>query len=40
MGTILTIFVLLAVIITAILAIRRDRKRNKCAGCHQNCTCK
>jgi len=40
MGTIITLFVLLAVVTTAIIIIRRDRKRNKCAGCSNNCTCK
>jgi len=39
-GTILTLFVLTAVVTAVILVIRGDRKRNKCADCSHNCTCK
>ncbi|MCL2066457.1 MAG: FeoB-associated Cys-rich membrane protein [Treponema sp.] len=37
-GTILTGLVLLGIVSAIILKIRRDRKKNKCAGCSFNCT--
>jgi hypothetical protein len=33
MGTILTALVLLAIVAMIILKMRRDRKKNRCAGC-------
>jgi len=37
LGTILTGLVLLAIVAAAILKIRRDKKKNKCAGCPCGC---
>ena len=37
LGTIITGLVLLAIVAAIILKIRRDRKKNKCAGCSCGC---
>jgi len=37
LGTILTGLVLLAIVAAVILKIRRDKKKNKCAGCPCGC---
>jgi len=36
-GTILTGLVLLVIVAAVILKIRRDRKKNRCAGCPCGC---
>jgi len=38
MGTIFTGFVLFGMVCAIILEIRRDMKKNKCAGCSCNCS--